>query len=161
MKTKSYALLIMVFLAACSNSDVSIGTNEAVQHDDFFYTVTHVEKAERIGDIKPKGQFYLVHFQVNNAAKRVNYPWDNNVAFVEDEHGNVYENSLDAQKILNKQQSFGWKQHYLTAFGSSQNTIFVFDVPASAQPSLRYRGDFLMGDLFDGNRFSKTKVRLF
>ena len=43
-----------------------------------------------------------------------------------------------------------------------ERTALVFDVPKDVkEPFLQVRGELLMGDVFDGNQFEKTKVRLF
>ena len=40
--------------------------------------------------------------------------------------------------------------------------MLVFDVPREVkEPYLKVRGDFLMGDLFDGNQYKRTRVKLF
>ncbi len=76
--------------------------------------------------------------------------------------GKVYENNTEMQKILNSMTSFGFKDSYITKAGTSETTQFIFDIPLTVKkPYLKYRGDFLMGDMLDGNQFKNLRVKLF
>ncbi len=101
-------------------------------------------------------------FKTQNDAKRVEHEWKNNVAYITDEKGNVYENNNELQKLLNEHEPFGYKDTYVTKAGIVESTVMIFDVPNSVtEPYLKVRGEFLMGDMFDGNQFKNTKVKLF
>ena len=156
-------LLVLACLApACSARERVIGLRENIHHDDFEYSVQEVARADRIGEQTPKGLFYIVTFKVENRAKRVDHEWGNDVAYVADEQGRVYENDVTAQKQLAASRPFGYRDHYVTAPGSIETTMLVFDVPKDVTaPYLEVRGAFLMGDMFDGNQFTKARVKLF
>lgn len=165
MKTKLilFSILTAAFIfSACSSNEKTLGVGDKVQHDDFFYSVEKVATSNTISNKVTGGMYYIVTFKVQNDAKRVDHEWNNNVAFVTDENGKIYENSNDLQKFLNSLNSFGYKDTYVTKAGTTESTTFIFDVPAGVkQPYLKFRGDFLMGDLFDGNQFKNSRIKLF
>ena len=152
---------MLIFLPACSSEDRTIGLNSEIQHDDYFYSITAFKKADAIGSLQAKGVFYIVEFKVINRAKRVDHPWNNTITYMVDERGAEYDNQSEAQKTLFGLEPFNLKEGHVTRAGESETTIFVFDLPKDTkEPSVKYRGEFLMGDMFDGNRFKHTKVRL-
>jgi hypothetical protein len=154
--------MLTAVLYGCSSKEQTIGLKENLQHDDFFYSVQDAETVEKIGEREAKGTFYIVSFRVRNDAKRVEHEWKNNVAYVTDENGNVYENDNELQKLLNSIQPFGYRDSYISKAGTTESTIFVFDIPDNVKETyLKYRGEYLMGDIFDGNRFKNTRVKLF
>jgi len=169
MKPTHFLPLIFAAIVTVScttdKSEIVIDLNESIHHDDFEYSVRSysIEKnntnpESSIGDKVT----YLVSFQVVNNAKRVYHPWDNSVAYLVDENGSIYENQTDAQKLLNLQKPFGWQESYVTASRSSDSTILVFEIPKSIKhPYLMVRGKTLMGDFFDGDKFKRTKIKLF
>lgn len=163
MKLKAVILMFsIVFISSCSNEQKTIGLKQNIHHDDFEYSVQSVEKREWFGSVKAKGMFYLVTFRVENDAKRVEHKWDNNITYLIDENGKEYENSYDQQVNLLRTITYSLKKEYHTAAGKTESTILVFDVPTDVkEPYLKVRGDFLMGDLFDGNQFKNTKIKLF
>ena len=68
----------------------------------------------------------------------------------------------DKQKALNAMKPFNLKDKYITPAGVTDLTIFVFDIPKEIkQPYLKVRGEFLMGDMFDGSQFANTKIKLY
>jgi len=161
-KTAAVCLLFALIFMSCTQTGNLIGLKEKIHHDDFRYSVQNVEKTERIGDIKSKGMFYLVTFRVENEAKRVDHKWDNYIAITVDENGTIYKNIYDMQINLKKAKDFNLKEKYITSAGKSEETILVFDIPNDVkEPYLKVNGDFLMGDLFDGSQFKKTKIKLF
>ena len=169
MKTKQnlIAVIASLLLTACSSGDdIVIGLNQPIHHDDFEYVVTDYKIEKQIGTgeaaINAKGKFYIVNFKTINNAKRVQHEWDNSVAFLTDDSGVVYENGLAAQQVLEKIEPFSWQEKYVTEHQTEQSSRFVFDLPESAtKPFLKVRGYTLMGDFFDGNKFKRTKVKLF
>jgi uncharacterized protein DUF4352 len=157
-----YYLICTLILFSCSDKEIIIGLNENIHHDDFEYSVINIEKTGNINNIKSKGQFYLVTFKLENKAKRVEHKWDNSIAYVVNEKGERYENSYDLQIILKQTKDFNLKEKYITPAGKTESTILVFDIPAGTkEPCLKVNGEFLMGDLFDGNKFKNTKVKLY
>jgi hypothetical protein len=160
--------LFMLVLISCSSSseEVIINLNERIHHDDFEYSVSAYTTAKQIGNdssgVKADGNFYLVKFVVENNTKRVNHAWNNTVGYIIDEDGRIYENNEIAQKALNLVSPFEWEQDYVTPFQSTDSTVLVFDLPTTVKtPYLKVRGETLMGDFLDGNRFEKTKIKLF
>ena len=163
MKTKAFVLVLTgLVLCSCSANEKVIGLNQETQHDDYFYSITDFYKSDDIGGQKPKGIFYVVTFKVVNRAKRVDHPWENFITYVVDENNRQYQNLPVMQKVLNSVKPFNLNDHHVTKAGETETTIFVFDIPGeSKQPCLKYDGEYLMGDMFDGNQFKKTKVKLF
>jgi hypothetical protein len=150
-----------LLLLGCAK-EKTIGLKQNIQHDDFEYSVQMVAKTRQIGDKKAHGEFYLVTFQVENRAKRVGHRWSNDIAYCTDENGTLYEDHEEVQQELNRLQPFGYRDHYLTPAGQVESTILVYDLPAGIkEPCLKVRGEFLMGDLFDGCQYRKIRVKLF
>ena len=82
--------------------------------------------------------------------------------YLVDEHGRRFENDADAQKQLDARARFGYQDRYVTPAGDAQTTRLVFELPPDArEPYLKVKGWFLMGDLFDGNQFTRVRVKLF
>ena len=169
MKTKHYKMLLLVgVMTSCTtdDSEMVIGLNEPIHHDDFEYSVTDFTIQEKVGGetgaLTAKGKFYIVNFQVVNDAKRVNHLWNNEIAYVKDDDGTIYENQKDAQLALDKQTPMGWQEKYVTEAQSKDSILFVFDLPSDVKhPCLMVRGETLMGDFFDGGKFKRAKVKLF
>lgn len=159
-------LLIILGSISCSKSDTIIGLNQDIHHDDFAYRVTSFEKRKHInadtGLITAKGIFLIVSFTVENNALRVSHAWDNTIGYVVSGDGNKYENNITAQQMLKTSEPFHWLHHYNTRHGESESTRLVFDIPTDmTNPYLRVRGETLMGDIFDFNRFKRIKIRLY
>jgi hypothetical protein len=109
-----------------------------------------------------EGNFYAVNFKVINNAIRIDHPWNNSIAYIIDEKGEIYENKQALQEKLNSLSPFGFKKEYITPAQSIGTTVFVFEVPVNVKfPYLMVRGETLMGDVFNGSKFEKTKVKLF
>lgn len=146
----------------CGDEDPVLRMGEAIRHDDFRYTVRGVLPLPRIGHQQARGQFLVVHFEVRNDAGRVSHAWSNGIAYLVDAQGRRYENDEALQQALNRQRSFGWAPQYLTRAETTDTTMLVFDVPPDvARPlDLMVRGEVLMGDVFDGVRFRRARVRL-
>ena len=167
MKKLAHTSVLLILLMSCSSETKEriINPGESIRHDDFFYSVTGFGVVKQIGvhqDSVGHNNFYIVNFKVVNQAVRVDHPWNNSVAYLKDEKGNVYENQASLQAELNKMSPFNLKDNYVTTFQSMDTTVFVFEVPQYVKyPYLMVRGETLMGDFFDGNQFSKTKIKLF
>ena len=158
--TPAAALGLALVSAACGAERV-VGLGERVRHDDFMYSVVGVDRAKQIGDRRAAGTFHIVTFQVENRAGRVSHEWGNDVAYVIDERGRQFENDGAAQRVLEARKPFGLSDQYVTRAEALQTTKLVFDVPDDAEaPYLKFRGHLLMGDVFDGNLYKRTRVRL-
>lgn len=148
--------------AGCVGPDAVIGLDERIHHDDFDYSVTQVERASIVGDLRAHGTFVIVTLRVDNRAVRVDHRWDNRVAYVLDAEGREFENDAAAQLELQRTQPFGYAQEYVTPAGKTEETRLVFDLPSTvASASLKVRGYLMMGDVFNGNRFRRTRIQLF
>ena len=158
-------LLGALIVSSCARERV-IAVNERIHHDDFEYRVTQFHVTAAIGSggsqKRAAGHFYVVTFEVENRAQRVNHEWDNSIAYVIDDQGRKYENLSEMQALLNASQPFNLASWYVTPPGVTESTRLVFDLPGTADhPYLMVRGEMLMGDVFDGKAFTKMKVKLF
>jgi hypothetical protein len=154
--------LCAAMIASCTAKEKVIGLRENIHHDDFEYSVQSVEKTDRIGNVGARGVFYIVAFQVENRAKRVDHRWDSHIAYLTDASGRPFNNDEQARQELNRIKAFNYKNEYITAAGVTETTLLVFDLPKDiSEPYLQVRGSLLMGDAFDGNQYKKTKVKLF
>lgn len=149
-------------LTGCRDDDPILEVGESIRHDDFRYTVLAARLIHRIGARQARGQYLVVHFEVANRAGRVSHAWSNGIAYLVDARGRRYENDVTMQQALDEQVSFGWAPAYLTPAETSDSTMLVFDVPPEAQKplDLMVRGELLLGDVLDGVRFRRTRVRL-
>jgi len=162
------ALAIFLTIDACStrNNGTVLGINDRIHHDDFEYVVTDFSVSKKIsGDhesINAHGNFYIVSFRVENHALGTNHRWDNSIAYVIDDEKNIFENNVEAQQLVNSVTPFGWKEEYVTRSQSTDTVILVFDLPESAgHPCLMVRGETMMGDLLNGDKFRKAKIQLY
>lgn len=146
-------------LTGCGD-DRPLSVGEPIRHDDFLYTVLAAQRVDAIGS-RP-GQFVVVHFAVANRALRVSHRWTNHVAYLVDAAGRRHENDDTLQRQLDALHPFGWAAEYVTAPGAKQSTMLVFDLPPEAPKplDLMVRGELLMGDVLDGARFRRARVRL-
>ena len=155
-------ILLLILISSCSGDEKVVDMKQEVQHDDYFYSVEGYYKADEIAKEKASGTFYVVTFKVTNRAKRVDHPWENSIAYVVDEKGKEYHNLPEKQKLLNTIIPFNLKDRHITKAGETETTVFVFDIPNNVkQPYLKYNGEFLMGDMFDGNQFKHARIKLF
>jgi hypothetical protein len=166
---KTNALLIsLIILAGCNSNKQGniIGFRQNIHHDDFEYSVSDYSVTKLLTDsddtLRARGIFYVVSFKVENKAMRVGHRWNNSIAYITDNSGNLYENDQDAQRFYAKSHPFMLNDTYNTCAGTSDSTILVFDLPVDIrEPYLKVRGEIMMGDIFDRGRFRKLKVRLF
>jgi hypothetical protein len=160
------AFLCVAFIFASCAGERVIGMNERIHHDDFEYLVTGCTVAGSIGSgerqRKAAGVYYVVTFVVENHAMRVNHDWNDSIAYVVDDRGNHYENLPELQELLNDAKSAVSSPAHRTPAGETESTQLIFDLPRNVtHPFLMVRGDLLMGDVFDGKAFTKTKIKLF
>src|SRR5262245_30788826 len=160
---RSAPVLIALCLAAgCSTEERVIGIGDVIHHDDFEYSVRDVATAPDINGRSAAGVFYIVTFQVENRAKRVNHIWTNDIAYLVDERGRTYENAAASQHALLQSRSKEQPERHVTEAGAIERTIFVFDLPNDVHEAyLKVRGETLMGDVFNGNQFRRMRVRVF
>ncbi len=143
----------------------TIAPGEVIHHDDFDYSVAKVEKFKTIGrdtrSVSSEGTFYVVTLKVENNAVRVNHRWDISMAYVEDQAGNKYLHSPEAQKRWDEATGVQNAAAHNTPKGTIETADIVFDLPDNVQnPCLKIWKDVLMGDVFDGVAYRKAKVPL-
>lgn len=154
--------LLAACAGGCFGPDAIIGLGQRIRHDDFDYSVTQVERTSDIGDRHTDGVFVIVTFRVENRAERVGHRWNNWIAYVLDDEGRVFENDQGAQRELLRTRPFIYAEEYVTPPGEADETSLVFELPASSGAAqLKVRGFLMMGDVFDGNRFRRTRVQLY
>jgi hypothetical protein len=158
-------VFLMAFGSGCHQSEKIIGLHENIHHDDLNYRVIAVEKRNSIvADslrMMAGGTFYIVTFEVENNARRVGHIRDNNIAYVISEKGCRYENNFQAQQLLNIREPFDLHEQYNTGHGSAERTRLVFDIPGSpSELYLKVKGETLMGDVLNLNRFKHIKIKL-
>jgi hypothetical protein len=148
-------------LTGCGG-DTVVPVGASIRHDDFLYTVLTAQPVGRIGEKVARGQFLVVAFEVTNRAARVAHSWGNAIAYLVDASGRLHENDVTLQQALDQSGPFGWASEYVTPPGASSATMLVFDVPGDTlRPlDLMVRGELLMGDILDGVRFRRTRVRM-
>lgn len=153
---------MILLLQGCSREEKVLNIGDKLQHDDFFYSVQKVMKTPDFVGKKADGTYYVIMFKVQNDAKRTEHEWNRNVLYVVDENGREYENKAELQKEYSRINYEEYRESYKTAAGKSDSAVVVFELPNSVkQPYIKYRGEFLMGDLFSGNAFKNSKVKLF
>jgi hypothetical protein len=158
-------LCVALILVSCARERV-IGMNERIHHDDFEYLVTGYTVTDSIGSgesqRKAAGEYYVVTFVVENHAMRVNHDWNDSIAYVVDDRGNHYENLPELRELLKGEKPIHYSPEHRTPAGETESTQLIFDLPKNVvHPFLMVRGDLLMGDVFDGKAFTKTKIKLF
>jgi hypothetical protein len=155
-------LVLWTSVLTGASRDMVVAPGVRIRHDDFQYAVTQFDTTDRIGDVRARGRFVIVTFEVENRARRVAHRWSSTIAYVIDAEGRQFENDAAAQRALDRVTPFGRKDRYVTPAGAVERTKLVFDLPMGVkEPYVKVRGDFLMGDLFDANQFQRMRVRLF
>ena len=148
-------------LAGCAGPDAVIGVGDRLRHDDFIYLVRSVSRRDQIGPLRPSGAYRLVTFVVENRAGRVNHIWDNSIGYLVSDDGRTFENDTAAQRALDRVDTFGWQERYVTPPEQTAHTTLVFDVPTDTTTLyLKVRGELLMGDVLNFNRYQRTRIRL-
>jgi hypothetical protein len=159
--------LFLILLISCNSNrpEYVIKVRENIHHDDFEYSVSNyiISRFLKNGNdtLFARGVFYLVNFKVENRAKRVSHEWDNSIAYIIDERGNIYDNVDSVQLFYEKSQHFGLKEKYITPAGISDSTFLAFDLPFDVtRPFLKVRGEVLMGDFLDRSSFRRVRIQL-
>lgn len=98
---------------------------------------------------------------MENNAKVVDHPWDTSIAYVIDDGGKVHENLQELQAPLNSVEPFDLSQRHLTGAGAAESTKLAFDLPKDTPHAfVMVRGELLMGHMFDGKAFARTRIQL-
>jgi hypothetical protein len=117
-----------------------------VHHDDFTFRVIGASRGATHDRLTP----LTVRIGIDNDAKLVGYDWESRTAYLVDAAGVRYNAdarlSSPAQKI---------------AAGGRAEVRDVFSVPAGTRGlSVAFWDGVLMGDVFDGVRYARLRVRL-
>jgi len=163
-----FKILFLVSLISCScdRKEYVIGIGESIHHDDFEYSVTDLIITRFLKNgtdtLHARGMFYLVRFRTENNAKRVSHEWNNSIAFIVDEKAGTFENIPGVQEYFEKVKSYGLKDKYITHTGSADSTYLAFDLPFNVtMPYLKVKGSILMGDVFDGAKYRRVRIKLY
>lgn len=146
----------------CRDDDSILHVGESIRPDDFLHTVLAAHLVPRIGDRAAHGQYLVVHFEVANRAGRVAHAWSNAIAYLVDAHGRRYENDATLQQALDRLRPSGGLPGTSPKRRRRRRRCSSFDVPADAPRPLdiMVRGELLMGDVLDGVRFRRARVRV-
>jgi hypothetical protein len=136
--TRTFCARLLPFvtaLSACSGAGPEhvVAVGDRIRHDDFDYSVRKVERAERIGPRAAAGLFYIVTFQVENRARRVDHAWNDAIAYLVDEHGRTFESDPAGGRA--EHRSTTGPVRHVTPAGTTE-TVLVFDVPKGSARGL-------------------------
>jgi hypothetical protein len=136
----------IAYLRSLPPDIVAVGT--PVRQDDFLYTVTRVVKHRTHENIS-----YIATIRVDNQAKRVDYRWSDENAYVTDSTGRRY--------AAVGSGSPDDRDRPPIAAGAFAEFDLAFVLPAAAQhPILHYWNGIMMGDVFDGAAYGRAAVTL-
>src|SRR4029077_1007881 len=131
----SFAVLaiVLAYLRSMPVDAIPVGT--PVRQDDFTYTVTRVVKEKSSENVA-----YVVTIRVDNEAKRVDFRWSDDIAFVTDSTGKKYQAVMPSPSVADDRPAI--------PPGESATYDLTFDLPADAKsPMLHYWNGILMGDV--------------
>jgi hypothetical protein len=165
LRLRSAVVLLALSLQSCGKERM-IDVNQRIHHDDFEYTVLSFAAKKSIGpagrEATTPGVFYVVTFRVENRARRVKHHWADDIAYIIDRDGVRYGNNPEARALLYEQLARPLQRVFDTPAGRTDTTLLVFELPGTVHdPCLGVNGDFLMGDLLDGNAFAAARVKLY
>ena len=157
----TFLFAFLLLLQACSGDEKTFGIKEKVRHNNFIYSVEEVMKTPEFVGTKANGTFYVIMFKVINEDKSLSHEWNNNSAYIEDENGREYGNVTELKKEFCRINYEKYTDNYVTAAGKTDSTVLVFELPAEVkQPFLKFRADFRIGDLFEGNSLANSRIKL-
>ncbi len=154
----TFLLLFAVglFLAQGRERVVTLGRPQ--RFDDFAFAVANVHRLDAIDGLRPeRGMFMVVRLGIRNQAKRVDFRFRPETAFVEDANGDRYPLSTEATRRRGSSPGGLPPCDQPIPAGSSCTTDLVFDVPASIRVPRFLLSSGTIGDLLD--RILEGKVR--
>jgi hypothetical protein len=149
-------LAVALFFAASRERIVPLGRPQ--RFDDFGFAVVNVHRLEAIEGLRPeRGTFLVVRLGIRNQAKRVDYQFQPDTAFVEDARGLRFPVSAEATRRRSESSGGLPPCDRPIIAGSSCTTDLVFDVPASVRRARFGLPSGAVGDFLD--RLLEGKVR--
>ena len=144
------ALLAAVLVAgiggyALAHSALEVPLATPVHHDDFTFVARSVDQVRR----SDGNRDVRVHLTVENDAKVVGYEWEPATAYVLDGAGRRYAPDGRSTPPVN------------IAAGARSDATLVFVVPPDARDlRLAFWDTVMMGDVFDGLRYARLRLKL-
>jgi len=127
-------------------SPVDVPMATRVQHDDFAFVPHNVEYSKQLDGSRN----VYVRLRVENDAKVVGYQWEPSTAYLLDGAGRRY--APDARNST-PPKSIG--------AGERADATLVFSVPPDARDlRLAFWDGIMMGDVFDGLKYARWRLRL-
>jgi hypothetical protein len=152
----SYSFLWLLFYFISSYKVVPIGTD--ICFDDWCATIVKTENSKSLAydnkEIKPHGQFVILHIKMSNHARGIAQKPSEPRIHIIDDNGNYWGYSEEAQvfleKIIGKQLPIDERLE----LNQSLETQFVFDIPENTKNSLILieEGPFITKLLFNENK---------
>lgn len=148
------ALIVLACLGVASagyvlvHSPIDAPASTIVRHDDFSFALDGPIVVARPGPQETKT--IQVMLRIENDAKRVSYEWQPTTAYLVDEDGGRYETDISSSTAATSIPA-----------GQSARVKVSFAVPyASRDLRLAFWDTVMMGDVFDGVRYARLRLRL-
>ncbi|HEX5275816.1 MAG TPA: hypothetical protein VFW34_11145 [Candidatus Rubrimentiphilum sp.] len=124
---------------------VAVGT--PIQHDDFFFTVTAIDRRT----LADGTAHYRVSVRVQNQAKAVGYRWRDGIAYVR-----AFDSRGFGRNFLPVTHG-----SFVLAAGQERTAKLAFEIPPGySSANLRFWDGAFMGDAFNGAAYGKAIVPL-
>lgn len=139
------AVLFLAWAIPRTPRVVSVGTR--IQHDDFFFTVTHIAR-QRLSD---GTALYHVNVKVQSEAKAVNYNWRDGIAYVRAFDSGGYGHNF--YPVTNGSMTL--------APGEERTVQLEFRVPPGfSSANIRFWDGIFMGDVSNAGMYGREIVPL-
>jgi hypothetical protein len=126
---------------------VEVPASTRMRHDDFAFTVESAGRGRSKAEVSPT---VVVTLQIENDTKRVGYDWQPSTAYVVDSAGRRYAAG-----------AFASSRPRTIAAGDRATVRLAYRVPSDARDlHLAFWDGVMMGDVFDGGRYARLRVRL-
>ncbi|OWY24299.1 DUF4352 domain-containing protein [Sphingobacteriales bacterium UPWRP_1] len=153
-----YILLWGIFYFKAKNQTVPLATD--ICFDDWCATVTSFEKAEKIGNQVPSGQFIILTIKMTNKAKGIAQKPSEPRVHIIDDNSHIWSASVAGQKALENVQGHLLPIDQRLELHQSLETKIVFDVSKNAKSlnALIEEGPFITKLLLrDDNKIFKIQ----
>ncbi len=142
------ALSVVLVVRSVKPEIVAVG--EPVRQDDFLYTVTSVSTKRAHAST-----VYAVTLRVDSQARRVDYRWSDDNAYVTDDSGRRYVSSTSTADAATDESASP-----VPPGGTGVFTL-DFELPNDARsPMLHYWNGIMMGDVLDGAAYARVAIPL-
>jgi hypothetical protein len=144
------------FLASLRERVIPLGRPH--RFDDFAFAVVNVHRLDALDDLRPdRGTFLVVRLGIRNQAKRVDYQFRPESAWVEDANGRRYSFAAGATRRRAEAPGGMPPCDRPIEAGSSCTTDLVFNVPGDVRTPRLILSSGTVGDVLD--RVLEGKVR--